>query len=363
MMIDAFVESLLSGLDSLVEYLSQHVVTCLVPAFFIAGAIAAFIKKDAILEYLGPRAKKRVSYPLASVSGTSLAVCSCTILPIFAGLYKKGSGIGPATAFLCAGPAINMLAIAYTAQVLGYDLGLARAVPAVGSSIVVGLLMATIFTSHDRNGSENLSAKAAVLPDSRPDGRLKLKWALPALFVALIAILVVAASGLDILLRLALVVLLTAVVIALVLLYLHRDEMTDWGYETWDLTKKILPILMLGTFVIGVIAYFLPPETFRPYLGGNSLESVFLASVLGSVLYMPTLLEVPIIGTTFGYTSGVIGGGPALALLLSGPTVSLPSVAVLYRIVGARKTAAYVVIVLLISALSGFIYGNLTGGG
>lgn len=349
----------MSGLNSLLDYLSQHVLTCLIPAFFIAGAIAAFVKKDAILRYFGPRTKKYISYPVAAISGTVLAVCSCTILPLFAGIYKKGSGLGPATTFLFSGPAINVLAIVYTAQVLGYDLGLARAVAAIGLSVIIGLFMSIIFRKdEERRASEIKEAKSfgpGLAKDSRP------RWVVPSFFALLIAILLIGSSKLDWIPKLAAVYILTIAVAIILIYYFQREEVTEWGLETWDLTKKILPILIIGTFAVGVIAYFIPPETFRPYLGGNSLSATFLASIIGALLYMPTLLEVPIIGTTFGYSTGVMGGGPALALLLTGPSLSLPSMIVLYRIMGAKKAGVYILLVVLFSTMAGFVYGQIVG--
>ncbi len=350
-----------SGLDSVIEYLAQHVLTCLVPAFFIAGAISALIKSEAIIRYFGPGTDKRISYALASVSGTVLAVCSCTILPLFAGIYRKGSGIGPATAFLYSGPAINILAIVYTAQVLGYDIGLARAVAAVAMSIVIGLIMAAVFKEHDMETISKDSADTAfTVPGNAGGGEAaRPGWVTLTFFVALVAILVIGASKLGWVPKLAAVYILTVVVAYLLIYYFRRDEVTGWGYETWDLGKKIFPILIAGTFIVGFIAYFLPPETFGPYLGGNSIQANLLGAVIGAILYMPTLLEVPIIGTTFGYSAGVMGGGPALALLLAGPAVSLPNMIVLYRIVGMKKVGVFIALVVVISTLVGFAYGNI----
>jgi len=354
---DVLLEPLMGGLNSVLDYMSQHVLTCLIPAFFIAGAIAAFIKKDAILKYFGPRTRKAVSYPVAAVSGTVLAVCSCTILPLFAGIYKKGSGLGPATTFLFAGPAINVLAVVYTAQVLGYDLGLARAVSAIVLSVVIGLLMGFIFRREEQGASEPRGARAVPVDteNARP------RWVVPMFFALLIAVLLIGSSKLDWAPKLAAIYLLTIAVAIILIYYFSKDEVTDWGMETWDLIKKIFPILLIGTFAVGVIAYFVPAETFRPYLGDNSLSSTLLASVIGSLLYMPTLLEVPIIGTTFGYSAGIMGEGPALALLLNGPSLSLPSMIVIYKILGLRKTAAYVLMVVVFSTMAGMIYGALVG--
>ena len=352
-------EVLKSGLDHVLEYLAEHVLTCLIPAFFIAGAIAAFIKKDAILKYFGPTTKKRISYAIASVSGAVLAVCSCTILPLFAGIYKKGSGIGPATAFLYSGPAINILAIVYTAQVLGYDLGAARAVSAVTMSVVIGLIMAKIFSKHDKELKSNNENEQNIEFQSNNNENYRPKWVILTFFLFMILILVIGASKLEWIPKLAMVYLLTLGVSVILIYYFKKDEVTDWGYETWDLTKKIFPILVGGTFIVGIIAYFLPPETFQEYLGNESIGANFLAAIIGAILYMPTLLEVPIIGTTFGYTDGLMGSGPALSLLLAGPAVSLPNMIVLYRIMGSKKTSVYVTVVVIISTIVGFIYGNL----
>ena len=354
-MIDILISALASGLVSVLNYLSAHVLTCLVPAFFIAGAIAAFVKKEAVLKYFSPNTPKPVSYGIASVSGTILAVCSCTILPIFAGILKKGSGIGPATTFLYAGPAINVLAIIYTARVLGFDLGVARAVSAVVLAIVIGLAMALLFRSSDAETLKKKTMAPGVAGACEPE---RPRWVTPAFFALLIGVLVFGASQLDWVIRLSIVYILTLAIAILLIYYFDRDEVTDWGLETWDLTKKIFPILIAGTFLVGIIAFFLPPETFQPYFGNNSLGANFLAAVVGMILYMPTLLEVPIIGTTFGYSSGIMAAGPALALLLAGPTISLPSILVIYRIMGAKKTAAYVTLVVVSATIAGFVYGN-----
>ena len=359
-MTNPFLEPFIAGLESLWAYVAAHVVFCLIPAFFIAGAIAALVKKDVILQYFGSNVKPWVSYSIASISGTILAVCSCTILPIFMGLYKKGAGIGPATAFLFSGPAINVLAIVYTAQLLGWDLGLARAISAIILSVVIGGAMAFIFRKEEKKlrkqrKKTKLTSGLETSEDTKPN------WAILLFFSFMVAILVIGTTAIALWIRLAVIYILTIGVFLLIIWYFKKEEITDWGYETWDLTKKIFPILLAGAFFVGFIAYFLPPETFRPYLGGNSLMSCFLASVLGGLLYMPTLLEVPIIGTTLGYSSGVMGGGPALSLLLSGPAVSLPSMLVLYRLIGARKAAAYILLVITTATVAGFIYGQIAG--
>lgn len=353
-MLDILYTVLMNGLADVYYYLSEHVLTCLIPAFFIAGAIAAFVKKEAILKYFGPKVSKSISYPIASVSGAVLAVCSCTILPLFAGLYKKGSGIGPATAFLYSGPAINVLAVVYTANVLGYQLGLARAVAAIAMAFVIAFLMSYLFKSHDDETNTDYIAEDDT-ENERP------LWIKLSFFGLLVGILIVGASSLGWAPKLAIIYVLTLLLSVILIYYYERCEVTRWGYETWDLTIKIFPILIAGTFIVGVIAYFLPPETFRPYLGNNDLGSAFLGAIIGAILYMPTLLEVPIIGITFGYSSGIMGDSPALSLLLAGPSLSLPNMIVLLRIMEFKQWLAYIVIVVVLSTLMGFTYGIIVG--
>ena len=361
-MSNPIIDGFMGGVETLASYLAEHVLTCLVPAFFIAGAIAVFLSKNSVLKYFGPDVKKWLSYSIASISGVILAVCSCTVLPLFTGIYKRGAGIGPATAFLYAGPAINVLAISYTATALGYNIGLARAVGAISLAFVVGFVMSTVFGKEEM-GTER---KGFVMLESSEIERPK--WVVPIFFISLVGILVTAtasqklAPGLEdiwfITLKVAIVYFFTLLTAFLLIFYFSRDEVKEWGIESWDLTKKIFPILLVGTFIVGVIGVFIPPETFEDYLGGNSLSACFLASIVGAMLYMPTLLEVPIIGETFGYNYGIMGGGPALALLLAGPSVSLPSLIVINRVLGIRKTAVYAITVVMLSTFAGFIYGN-----
>lgn len=359
---------ILAGLNALIEYLQAHVLTCLVPAFFISGAIAVLVSKGTIIKYFGAGTKKWLSYGVASISGAILAVCSCTILPMFQGIYKRGAGIGPAFAFLFSGPAINVLAIVFTASVLGFDIGLARAVSSILMAVVVGLIMAAIF----ERGKSKTEAVAPVAAQVETGARTRPKYVSPVFFAFLVAILVIGATGLISLeIRLAVVYLLTIAVAVLLIFYYTRDEVKSWGHETWWVTKKIFPILLAGTFIVGIIggiaANFTPShdpatavgELTQPYLGNNSLPAVLLASVIGALLYMPTLLEVPIIGTLFGYSSGLMASGPALALLLAGPALSLPSMIVLVRMVGWKKAGVYIGLVVIVATMIGMLYGAM----
>ena len=368
---DASTVILEAGVDTLMEYLSLHVMTCLVPAFFIAGAIAALLSKEVVLKYFGAGAKKWLSYSVASCSGTILAVCSCTVLPMFAGIYKRGAGIGPATAFLYSGPAINILAIVFTARVLGLGIGIARALSAVLLAVVIGLSMATLF---ERDGMKDEKRKAPgfATPDNteveRP-GYITL-----LLFVLLVAILLVGASGLIAwVTKLASISIMVMGVVIILIFQYSREEVSEWGQETWWLAKRIFPLLLAGVFVIGLIggiaAIYAPShdpqiavgELMKPYFGTNSFLACFLSSIIGAILYMPTLLEVPIVGNLFGFTTGQMASGPALSLLLAGPSLSFPCMVVIWRTIGWKRASTYIALVVLFSTVTGMIYGGIVG--
>ena len=348
-----------AGLSTLIEYLSAHVLTCLVPAFFIAGAIAALLHKETVLKYFGADAPKWLCYSVAATSGTILAVCSCTILPMFAGIEKRGAGIGPAIAFLFSGPAINLMAIILTARVLGLDLGIARAVAAIGMAVVIGLIMASIFQRSDEKCKTNPSPSALQEePDRAEESRSK--YATGIFMAVLVSILLVAtSSAVDLLPKAIIVGALVIIAAFMMKTYYLPEEQEAFLGETWWLTKKIFPLLVVGTFITGIIGYFLPVEWIRTLFGTNSLFSCLVASAIGALLYMPTLLEVPIVGTLFGYSSGVTAAGPALALLLAGPSLSLPSMIVITKVIGIKKGGVYIVLVVLMSTLAGMIYGAI----
>jgi uncharacterized membrane protein YraQ (UPF0718 family) len=321
-----FTEILLGGWNALLEYLSAHVITCLVPAFFIAGAIAVFVSQGSILKYFGARAKKILAYSVASVSGAILAVCSCTILPLFAGIHKRGAGLGPAITFLYSGPAINILAVVYSARLLGFDLGIARAVGAVVFSVVIGLIMALIWRKEELQKVNNQGEFALPQEEekTRPQGITLLY------FAVLVGILVFAAA------KKWLIAGILLVALGLVLYrWFKRDELGYWMSQTWDLFKKIFPILLAGVFIAGIIKALLPQSVVEQWLGGNGLGATLTASVFGTLMYFSTLTEVPIIRALMDLG---MGRGPALALLLAGPALSLPNMIVIARIMGIKKT-------------------------
>lgn len=361
--------ALQAGFSTLLEYLSTHVLTCLIPAFFIAGAISALLQKETVLKYFGADAPKWLCYSVAATSGTILAVCSCTILPMFAGIEKRGAGIGPATAFLFSGPAINLLAIVLTARVLGLDLGIARAVAAVSMAVVIGLIMAAVFERSpqkcnvDQSKGGARSAMPAVLAKSsetevsdEPGGP---KHRSVLLLALLIGVLLSATSSLQFTLKWTVVAAFAAGSAILLMRYFSAEERSGFFGETWDLIKKIFPLLIAGTFITGVIGYFLPVDLIRSIFGTNGFLACFTASIVGALLYMPTLLEIPIVGTLFGYSTGVTAPGPALSLLLAGPSLSLPSMIVILRVIGPRKGGVYIALVVLISTLVGMLYGAI----
>jgi hypothetical protein len=331
-----------AGLLALLEYLSAHVLTCLVPAFFIAGGIAVFVSQASVMKYFGARARKVLSYAVASVSGTILAVCSCTVLPLFAGIHKRGAGLGPAIAFLYSGPAINVLAIVYSARLLGFDLGAARAIGAVSFSILIGLAMAFLFR-HEKRLGEDLPLMEEI--KTRP------LWKTTIYFAVLVGILILGAAK-----QWLVTGLLLALLLLLLKLWFKKEELGEWMRQTWSLAWKIFPILLAGVFVAGMLKALLPEAWVRQVVGGNGLVANLVASIFGAFMYFSTLTEVPIVKA---FLDMGMGKGPALALLLAGPSLSLPSMIVLIRILGLKKTGAYVGLVVVMATFTGMGFGFL----
>lgn len=348
------------------DYARLHVMLCLVPAFFIAGAIGVFVNQASVMKYFGAKANKFLAYSVASVSGTILAVCSCTVLPIFAGIYQRGAGIGPATAFLYSGPAINVLAIILTARVLGLELGIARAVGAVLFSVIIGVLMHLIFRKEEMNKQ---LGPDVVIPEEAKGSRSLLKNVL--YFAVMCAILVFANWSKDESIPLWQSIYnvkwlisggLGLVLLVILVKWFRRDEMGFWVDSTWGFAKQIFPLLLAGVFVSGLLLgrpghqALIPNEWIEKSVGGNSLWANLFASFAGALMYFATLTEIPILQGLIG--SGM-GKGPALALLLAGPALSLPSMLVLRSIMGTKKMLVYVGLVVVMATISGMIYGYL----
>ena len=386
-------------------YAREHVLLCLVPAFFIAGAIGVFVSQASVMKYLGAKANKFLAYGVASVSGTVLAVCSCTVLPLFAGIYKMGAGIGPATAFLYSGPAINVLAIVLTARILGLEMGIARAVGAIGFSVIIGLIMHLIF----RKEEAQKAAAQMAMPETQGGRPL---WQTVLYFASMIGILVFANWGkpleqhglwhaiygakwlitsllsvgfactLIFILRMPWIKVVMAAIptIAAALVFPHepliaftvgslglaiitatdKNEAGDWLSQTWGFIKQITPLLLFGVlaagFFLGRVGHegIIPSSWISSLVGGNSLGANFFASIVGAFMYFATLTEVPILQ---GLMANGMGKGPALALLLAGPALSVQSMLVLNTIMGWKKTMTYVTLVVIMATITGLIYG------
>ena len=344
---DWFRISIFSAFNLLHEYAKEHVLTCLVPALFIAGAIAIFIKKEKVMKYLGHEAKKYVSYGVASVSGAILAVCSCTILPLFAGIRKRGAGLGPAITFLFSGPAINIAAIFLTMSVLGIEIGLARIFFAISISILIGLTMALIFR-------EKVDKEKLIIKETK-ESQLSNKI-LMIFFGLMIGVLVVNGLQFDKILKYSLMGFFTLGVVGLVL-WKFKDHITqNWLNETWNFSKMLLPLLFIGVFIAGFIMPLLPQTLIEALVGENSLLGNVVASVFGAFMYFSTLTEIPILQALIAKG---MHSGPALALLLAGPSLSLPNMLVVRKVLGSKKTAVYIGLVIIYSTIAGLIFGSI----
>ena len=387
-------------------YAQEHVLLCLVPAFFIAGAIGVFISQASVMKYLGAKANKILAYGVASVSGTVLAVCSCTVLPLFAGIYKMGAGIGPASAFLYSGPAINVLAIVMTARILGPQMGIARAIGAIFFSIIIGLIMHFLF----REEAAEKAAAQMAMPDAeggRPLWQTALyffsmvgilvfanwgkpaqqtglwhaiwsaKWGITSLFAVGFAVTLITmhkiqwwkitaialpVAGLAFLVPDNPLVAFTASALGLAIVTAtDSGESGDWFSSTWGFIKQISPLLLFGVlaagFFLGRVGHegVIPSRWISSLVGGNSLGANFFASIVGAFMYLATLTEVPILQ---GLIGNGMGKGPGLALLLAGPALSLQSMLVLTSIMGWKKTVTFIALVVTMATITGSIYGN-----
>lgn len=405
---ERFIGGIFESMHLLRYYAREHTILCLIPALFIAGAVSVFISQGAVIKYLGGEAKKSIAYLVASVSGTILAVCSCTILPLFSGIYKRGAGLGPAVAFLYSGPAINILAIAMTARILGLKMGVARAVGAVLFGIVIGLIMQFIFRKEDK---ERLQGFASLLAEDKERpvwqnilyfGLLVLilivinwgeprdgtttgfvtfmfthKWILTSILSTGLGIVLWKFFGLKFwkLLVSMVVVVFAALIspannlipfvagigILSIFLASENDELKEWLGSTWDFAKLIVPLLFIGVVIAGALLGrpnnegWIPSIWIESLVGGNSLGANFFASISGAFMYFATLTEVPILQGLMG--SGM-GNGPALALLLSGPALSLPSMLVINSVLGPKKTGVYIGLVIIMSTITGMFFGT-----
>lgn len=417
-----FNTAIAATLDLVKWYAREHVVLCLLPAFFIAGVISVFVSQGSVLKYFGANAKKWLAYTVAAVSGTILAVCSCTILPLFSSIHKRGAGLGPAIAFLYSGPAINILAIILTARILGFEMGVARTIGAVSFSVIIGLAMSFIYRKEEKQKREE-QMNFVPPPEKRPMWQTSFhfftlvlilvfanwgapskdettgiwyfiwsnKWYITALFSGflgyslikilkikwqwvLYSALAIAASALLAnnfienakLMPLVPMIVGIAALSTITLLDKRDEENREWTISTWSFAKQILPLLAIGVITAGfllgsthdgqTIAGVIPNEWIAALVGGNSFFSNFFASIVGAFMYFATLTEVPILQ---GLIASGMGKGPALALLLAGPSLSLPNMLVIRGIMGTQKTIVYVILVIIMATVSGLIFGAI----
>jgi uncharacterized membrane protein YraQ (UPF0718 family) len=360
-----FTNAIFEALALVKWYAREHVILCLVPAFFIAGAISVSVSQASVMKYFGAKANKFLSYSVASVSGTILAVCSCTVLPLFSGIYKRGAGLGPAIAFLYSGPAINVLAIILTARILGWELGLARAIGAVVFSVVIGLLMHLIFLKEERARHADGNFNVGEVKETRLLGKTILY------FGSMIAFLVFANWGKPLegdhgawaliyqykwwISGISLVALAV-----MIIKWFQKEELKEWISASWTFALQILPLLLGGVlisgFLLGRVGHegIIPSKYVVMLVGGNSLWANFFSSIVAAFMYFASLTEVPILQ---GLMNSGMGKGPALALLLAGPALSLPSMLVFRSIMGMKKTVVYVSLVVVMATVSGMIFG------
>jgi len=338
-----------SGFAAVYDYVLAHTLFCLVPAFFIAGAMAALIPKDLLLPYLGKNSPKHIAYPLSVASGLLLAVCSCTVLPLFAGIKKGGAGIGPAIAFLYTAPATNIVAILYTGSLIGWDVAAARIFLSVLFAVSIGMIISKMFHEDEATQDTDTFIRSENSHDVRR---------LVYLFSVLIGILLVGTRVNVPWVKYVIVLLLIGMSIVIARKFFIKEEIKSWMNETWGFTKTISPLLLGGVFVSGMVKVLLPQEFVTTYVGSNSFTALLIPVVFGVLVYFPTLVEVPMAKT---FLDLGMGKGPLMAYLLSDPVLSLPSILVVSKIMGTKRTVAYVALIIVLTVFGGYLFGLLQG--
>ncbi len=334
-----------SGLDAVYDYVFAHTLFCLVPAFFIAGAMAALIPKDLLLPYLGKNSPKHVAYPLSVISGLLLAVCSCTVLPLFAGIKKGGAGIGPAITFLYTAPATNIVAILYTGSLIGWDVALGRIFLSVLFAVSIGMIISRLFHEQEEPPAVDAFAISAAKHDIRR---------LIYLFSILVGILLAGTRVNNPSVKYTIVLLLIGASALVARRFFVREEVDNWMRETWGFAKTIAPLLLVGVFVSGMIKVLLPQEFVTDYVGSNTFTALLIPVIFGVLVYFPTLVEVPMART---FLDLGMGKGPLMAYLLSDPVLSLPSILVVRKIMGTKRTTAYVLLIIVFTLCGGYLFG------
>lgn len=351
---DFLVNILRGGLDALQNYILAHTITCLVPAFFIAGAISALFPKDKILKYLGEKTKAYISYPISVVAGLFLAVCSCTVLPLFAGIRQRGGGLGPAVAFLYTAPATNILAIIYTGGLIGADLALARIILSVSFASIIGMILTVSFKSEE--GPLHANSPAPPISQTFMDGDEEVRsYRFGVFFVILVAILLFGASSLiGWTTKIIILSVLIAALLAVIIFWMPKEDTQSWLRETFSFARTIVPLLLLGVFVAGILKVIIPDKIITTYVGANRVSSNLIAVLFGVFMYFPTLVEVPMART---FLDLGMGRGPLLAYLLADPVISLPSILVISKLIGLKRLLVYVGLITFFCTAAGLIYG------
>ncbi|MEM3400169.1 MAG: permease [Candidatus Micrarchaeia archaeon] len=357
-----FFRALSGGILALWDYVTAHILGCLIPAFFIAGAMQALMPKERITALLGSKVPFYKAYPISVLSGLLLAVCSCTILPLFAGIRKKGAGLGPAIAFLYTAPATNILAIAFTGGVIGWDFALARITLSIMFAIIIGMILSAIF----RNDEERMAKAGASPPISSGEKKSKLVGIRLVLFFASLLLILIFGTAkfesalgqeLGAQVRIAGIVFTLLALLYEISAWLSADELMDWLLETWGFAKTIILLLLVGVFIAGMLGALLPENFLKTYVGENTIPANMLAVFFGVFMYFPTLVEVPM---ARAFLSLGMAKGPLLAYLLADPVISFPSILVVRRLIGTKQTLAYVSLIIIFTTVAGFIYGSFS---
>jgi len=358
---ELILKGLLGGVTALADYLMAHVLTCLVPAFFIAGAMNALLNKESITKYLGAKSPLYKAYPIAVVSGLLLAVCSCTILPLFAGIKKKGAGLGPAIAFLYTAPGTNILAIALTWSVIGADFAVARIVLSITFAVIIGLVISTLFKEEVPNAPPT-PIGCTCAPGTAGQGGQKYVILFIGTLVALLFVgtwnLFMENKPAGIPLRFVILPFLILLVIIEARRWFTQDEQKNWLEETWSFMRTIFPLLFIGIFIAGVLSALLPEGILGMYLGSNTVSANLIAVLFGTFMYFPTLVEVPMAKM---FLDLGMARGPLLAYVLADPVISLPSILVVRKYMGTKQTIVYVLLIVFFCTLAGLIYGSFVG--
>jgi len=343
------IDILFGGLSALKDYIALHVLTCLIPAFLLAGAIVTFVSREAIIGYLGAAARKISSFGIATGGSFFVAACSCTVIPVSSGIYYGGAGIGAAFILLWVAPAANILALVYTGQILGAEMVAARLISAILMSFAIGLVMAYAFLKEEKTRVSHIQMSTGPLMSKKGVGLLLL------LVAWLLAPNYIVSQG-PYWQKVAVWAVVLLAVAAYAWKFIALERIKAWLSESWWFIRIIFPFLLAGVFIVGIIGALIPQEWIQTWLGGAGLRQSFLATMLGGVTYFATMTEAPFVDTLMNLG---MGKGPALALLLTGPGISLPNWLAIAKVFGVKKALVYVPTIIVIGTIVGWIAGYI----